>query len=1098
MNFSRETEAVRGLTVGEAPAADLLQSMVVNLQLTRSLMIQFTPEMLALAGDTCGTIPSPELLELIQGLLQQKANEASVRGDLPIWRYCLETMLHLRPGDTGYVFQLMRPLSELGDYSRVIELMEPIAFLLTDHPEALAQYTSFYVSAAYRLGRLDLVTKIRDGRAAAGMPAPEAEAALRRIASLERAGFSDIFTYEDPLEFNRVLSLAALALDEFAVIQALKNAEALGDGVADSRSLSLSLAIAGFMREESWSRPYRAALGLAASCLSRTGNVEAARRQWLASNLPGPGLEAFLVMAERRAELLGAPALDSLRKQPEWLHTRNEVGLAADADGERALADAFAMFHAAPSLETASRLWSMAYVAGRFTQIAQTAPVGLGPESPFERARTLQVAPLKGTSATPLWVLLTWHVEPDHMLQKLAAYAGDAKIILSVGSDAHPPGLARSTAALFCRNVHFLVRPVVAWGGQRGWHHNLLEVMEQFSRQAEPNAWLQLVCDRTYPLVSLPRLATRTSLGQAFRPNYSTSAWRKEWSEEVVDDLPKVYAGAMEEAFTTAAPKQFIELSTRSPMHGNSDFRLVASTFNFASEPLPIVVGGRSSVHRYMVSPYEADVKWMSFARLQELVDLSTEIGATFSRRLHPTVMRWAYSVLMKYQIRTGDPWVYISRKFVDRVLNDEGFDELFTVMNLGFAPEMNFLDTCTASFNLYDDISHHFHIVPSEVATDIALPQACSAADQLNKSFIRKTDPTESAGLMAFFAERIFEEHVGQGLHWIVAIGEFAADLDEPRPLIDPALLERFIGRRVDVRDLIGSRITPARFDRGCITAIENESVLATWGLEENTLVVTYADSQLGLKRYERAGGDHRVFTLAPAELVSPLNAWSAFLDFHLDDLRTDLDPEKFGSGRAQSALVQPSKWTGAATSEPAILSAFADTERFDIPTPTKKVDGGTYALREVDGVLVGLFSLDGYPAFLQVAGFAEARRRTAVHLKSAPLALAARWDEGKPSAVDGVLTRSGICGVWTLDLFEGAREVTLTDDNWITDMEGERTGRWFLREDGLQVLGLDGVRFGLADHIRLEDGAWRLSGWGWRNFKEAVSFVLHREAPH
>ena len=1090
------------LLSGKDPSKAELEEILANLPNARAVLSRLSVEELQAAGGVCisRAWPAP-LEEIVVELLQRCANEASARSDRTMWIGCLEVLMRLRPADLGYRLQILHPLAGEGAYGQIIELMEPHLdiLLLPEHLGSLAQHSAFTTSAAYQIGRLDLVRRIRDGRAPTGFPAPEAEAALRRAAALEQAGFGNVPIAKDLSPYCAALRDAALALDEYSVLKALNALSVMiPDAAAEIWSLRLAISVAGIMLHESWGRPYRAALNIAAGCLARSAAIEDARAQWSMSGLPEASFEPFLILTGRRPEAASGRTRVLLCDQPEWKRAREEGGLATDSDEEAAFLETLRDFYTSPDLDRASRVWSHAYLAGRFADLVNASPTSPDPGAPVERARSLQFAPLPDAQGVPLWLMMTCHKEPDQVLRKLAAYAGDATIVVSIGGDARPPGLARLTAALFCARIQFLVRPVVGWGGQRAGFHNVLEVLELFKTEAEPDAWFQLVCDRTYPLKSLRRLAQMTAGGDVFRPCTTTPAWRGEWADDIANTLPKVYADAMNEAFSTGAPKKFIELATQSPMHNSGDLRLSATMWNYSSRALPVDWDGRSSWHNYAISPFQADVRWMSFARLQELIDVSTEAKTTYARRMHPSTMRWAHSVLMKYTLRIGDPWVYISKPFVDRVLDDPGFDEVFAVMNLGFAPEMNFLDTFAASRDLLGGISHHYHINPAEVASDSFLPEVCKGADQFQKPFVRKTDPGQSERLMTFFSERIVEERVGQGLHWMVGGGAFADDLDEPRPRIDQALLNRFIRARVDVRDMIGRRTVQARLEQGCIVALDDGRIIATWAVAEGIMTVDHLDPHLGPKRYERAGGDGRVLTLVPSELVSPHNAWSAFLDFHLDGLRTDLDIESFGSRRAMAILAQPTTWIGAATPEPAILSAFADPDKSDIPTPTKTLQGGVYELRESDGgVLMALCSLDGVPAFLQVAGFVEARGRTAVHLKPATPELVSRYAAARNSNLRGAIQRTEIDGPWTLTVLEGSLDVVLDEGGWVLDIAALRIGRWSLREEGLQLLGLEHVKMGLADHLRLEDGLWTLSGWGWRNLQEAATFSLRQRRP-
>ncbi len=76
-------------------------------------------------------------------------------------------------------------------------------------------------------------------------------------------------------------------------------------------------------------------------------------------------------------------------------------------------------------------------------------------------------------------------------------------------------------------------------------------------------------------------------------------------------------------------------------------------------------------------------MRWMSFGRLTHFIDLMNETGSTYTRRMHPRVMQWAHSVLVKHKMRTGDPFLLMSRRFVDTILHNSDCNELFAASDL-------------------------------------------------------------------------------------------------------------------------------------------------------------------------------------------------------------------------------------------------------------------------------------------------------------------------------------------------------------------------------------------------------------------------------
>lgn len=997
-------------------------------------------------------------------LLQQCAYEAALVGRGPGWLAPMEMLIQLCPDDLGCKVQVALTLKEVGRLWDVIPIVEPYLAPFLGDVESHRPFLSVVVEAAYLLARIDLIEMMLPSLGVFSGMSVLAQTICRRVAFLQRAGLGPEQTTATTAEAE--LRSAAFLLDEISQIAALSALE--GRFARGSQEgLRLALILAGAAWRERWALAYRRALTLAAQCL--VSGLEAfAQACWTSADLPQPAFEPLLIAAG--------------------------LSTTEPADARRAFEAAFSAFHADPCLQTARSMWSTAYACGKFAQLIHIAPVSEDPGSSWERARAFATLGVPEVSDADLWVFMTWRTDSDRLLQTLAAYVGEATVVVGVGGDANPSAFARATTALLARKLHLLARPIVTWGDQRCMFHNLFEVLSAFRSRSSQDGWMQIVCDRTYPLKSMAGLKAWTTSGRITPTLLGPNAWNMEWPAETVDNLPSIYDGAINEAFERGFPEQFQTLATKSVFYGDNDSRLQVNVFNFSDKPCRITWDPRTSWHGYYVSAFEADVRWMSFARLQEYVDVGTETMSTFVRRLHPTTMRWAHKVLCKYDLRTGDPWVYVSRRYADRVMDDPGFDELFSVMNMGFAPEMNYLDTVAATFKLENDFFHHFQVLPGEAAIDSLLPMTCEGVDSRGRAFVRKTDPVAGKQLIGFFADRILEDHLASGVHWTVASGPFASDQEEPRPRLDEALMSRFIGAPVQIRDLLRRKALECCFQQGFILLEADQSLVASWRVEDGGLTVQFRDPALGVKRYERAAGDAEWLTLAPAELIGAHNQWSAVLDFALADMNIAGEAQMIGLGQGQSVLVQPAQWTGAGTSDAAILCAFADPERSALPTPTMTVPGGVYRIRQVNGALLALCSVDGMPALMEVCGSAQAGQRTAVHMTLASERQADQWEDGVDSSLVDHLPRPAIPGPWTLDLMEGRQIVQLGDDNWIYSQDREPVGRWFLRPDGLQVLGLSEVRMGLANHFRLDRGRWTLSGWGWRNMKDAVTFHLEQ----
>ena len=1011
-----------------------------------------------------GEVSEPARGRLVE-LLQQCAYKAALLGRGPDWLAPMEMLLVLSPNDLACKVQVAMRFRDVGRLSDVLPIVEPYLSPFLANAPSHWPFLSVVIEAAYSARRYDLIeAAIPNLGEFTGLDV-KARAMCKRIAFLQQAGLgpppAEIISNEARLH------AAAYALDEISQTNLLSDAD---DDLTSHEILRLALIIAGCARRDRWAGAYRRAVRLASKNMTST-LLDFAQGCWRSSLLPDEAFSAFLALTgvdSAGRELGGAPRADFMK--------------------------AYAEFHDRPSLATARGVWNGTFAHGDFAHLIHMAPTSTDAVNQGQIAREFETLGVPKESDADLWVFMTWRTDADRLLQTLAAYAGDATIVVGVGGDAQPSGFTRASAALLARNIHLLARPIVTWGDQRCMFHNLFAVLAAFRSRTGEDGWMQIVCDRSYPLQSMASLKHWTTSGEIRPTLLGPPAWNMEWSPETVQKLPALYDKAIEEAFERGYPEAFKALATQSPFYGENNDRLNVNVFNFASTPQRITWDPRTSWHGYYVSAFEADVRWMSFARLQEYIDVGTETMSTFVRRLQPATMRWAHSVLCKYDLRTGDPWVYVSRRFADRVMDDPGFDELFSVMNMGFAPEMNYLDTVAASFHLETDFYHHFQILPGEAALDPFLPQTCAGADRGGRAFVRKTDPTGGGELISFFANRILEDHLHQGLHWVVADGAFADDKEEPRPTLDQPLMQCFVGRPMRLRDLLNTWSLDCRFEADRIVGTSDGRTVATWRMEGGGVTVDFIEPAVGTKRYERPAGNAEQFTLAPAELVGAHNGWSVILEFSLSDMNASHQAPVIGLGYGQSILVRPAIWTGSGTSDAAILCAFADPQRSSFPTPTLRVEGGVYSMRQVQGALLALCSIDGLPALMEVCGSAQAGQRTAVHLRLASESHADHWDDGVDSRLDDQLGSADIPGLWRLDVMEGSTLVHLSADNWVRSENGAKLGRWFLRADGLQILGLTSVRMGLANLIRLECGVWRLSGWGWRSMRDAVTFHLEQ----
>lgn len=1091
-------KAVKDALKGAGPPENPIVEIGAHTALADACVVALGYEKLKALSDKQNAGERPDLLGLTINLLIQAAHKAIAEGDPDLG---MDLLIRLRvhaPHDVGVRLDLSRQMERLGRPQEVIALLEPMLATFDTLPAIYLERLGALVEAAVIFRRLDLVAVI--GRAVAartdgGFLPTIPQALCERMALLEGLGVVlGVLAERAEAPAERAYLPAILAHNDYAMIEAL-TPESLG-GMLD---VDLALTVAGIANAKGWSRAYRMALAAATDAVVVNGDVARARESWARSKLAPEGFEPFLlgVRARQEGALAGAAspeALQAVAAAPEVLAA--DAGVAGTV--EAAYLESFHGFHDRPNLATATACWRAAYRAGRFANLPRIAPLdsGNGAPGPTSKAASVVSARVRDGQASPLWLMMTWYADANRLLRTLTAYAGEGvKLIVSIGGDGRPADLSRASALLLVEDAQILIRPTVTWGGQRLLFQNVLEVMKAFSEMTTPDAWIQVVCDRSYPTVNLRQLRQHAAEGaESFRKYahfHGPWAWRREWPEDIVDNLPTLYNEAMDEVIETGRADKFRALATHPMFPAPPEFRFRSTTFNFSETPVSISGDIRASAHRYSISAYQQDVRWMSFSRLQEFVDTSSENGASYARRLHPLAMTWAHKTLLKYEMRNGSPFIFANRKYTDFIHSDERIPEMFSVMNLGFGPEMNFFDTVAASFDLKDDMVHHYVRFPAVDAVDSLLPTICEQADTTGRHFVRKSNPGQGGRVLEFLAERIFEAEPAGDFHWV---GTAPASDGERTllPVFDETVLESVLDAAVTLRDLKGEAPQWAALGRDGHIRDENGASVATWVFEHNGLTVRYDNPRWGVKRYERLVSDGRNLTLAPKEMIHEQNHWSLFIDIPLSSVRQDPAVTGLGTDRTRQVIETPRSWVGSRNREAALLCAFTDNESPAFPAPVAVADVGVYEIRQVDGDYVMLCAVGGDPALLRLSGVAEADGRFAVILSSATQAHADQWDASPHAAPSARLPIEQIIGRWRLDLLDGSRHIVLDSEGGVLDEQGAVVGGWTLRHDGLQILGLKGLRHALASQYRWQDGVWSLSGLGWKNLKDLASFRM------
>ena len=1069
MTVSDDVQTFNAILVGEAN--DFGEGFMPPAPRTpeaEAFLDALTPDALYYAADELSAGRFGPLQDTVEALLEHLGHQESVQGRPALALPAIERLHSLRPEHIGVRMWLAGALGEAGDPNRIVELFEPLIPSLVESPDSYSPYFRSLVIAAVSARRIDVLANLAANPPVSRIHADtRIDVAFKRGVDLREAGMkvAELRAMTGP--FGDALASAIMALDEFSFLQDTDLVSAAFPDAGPAKpAVRHLLILAKLAYKCGWSRAYRKSLQLAA----RRASVDVAKDDvetiWRDVGLPAAGFAPF------------------------WVWVRNEKN--GKSTGRPALKDVARSFSRNPGLEEAKRVWDAVYRSGAFADAAHFAPSDTAHSGPGGLARTLVYAEKAADDGPPLWVLVPWLKGADRLLRVLTAYVGQATTVVTVGGDGAPPDLGRLSALLLLDRAHILSRPVVSWGGQRGVHYNMFEVLDAFLAQAPTDAWMQIACDKSYPTLPLQRIAVQAGARKIRLQQSGTGppAWNKEWPEEVVQSLPQRYHSALEEGFRTGLANEFAQLATKSSYYGDNDSRLYPAIFNFTAEATS---ADSSSWHNYMVSGFEVDVRWMSFARLQAFVDVSSETRTTFARRHHPTVTRWVHQVLSKYDLRTGSPWVLLSHNYVKTALEHPDFPELYSALDLGFAPEMNFFDTIAASFDLADDFRHTYHVFGGQIVDDAELPAACVSADRDGLPFIRKTDPDRGARVLEFFSARIFDNDSAETLHWATVIGTPTTPDDDPRPKLDAHLIDRLSGSRVCIRDLFGRSREDGQFMADGAIRSTLGAQLASWTFAEGDLRVVYADPTRGTKLYKSVGGGPHSLTLAPAEIVYVGNGWGTFLDFNLEDIKSDPEVTLFAQAAYEEILDAPRRWVGAGHADAALLTIFSDPEQSNFPTPTLQVEGRVHEFRETTSGVLALATLNETPSLLALKGFAQTRYNRVLEFERANEADATAWGDAGPKRVMASSFKPGdMAGRWILTTLYGEYTLDFQDDNAVLDATGAVAGRWFARPDGVQLVGLPGLVFALVDQFRLVRSAWRLSGWGWLSMKDTVTFSL------
>jgi hypothetical protein len=522
-------------------------------------------------------------------------------------------------------------------------------------------------------------------------------------------------------------------------------------------------------------------------------------------------------------------------------------------------------------------------------------------------------------------------------------------------------------------------------------------------------------------------------------------------------------------------------------------YKIMGCSFNFSIEPQLFSRDANASSHSYSISPFSGDMRWPSFGRLTSFIDVSSEIGTTYTRRMHPIVSSWVSSVVDRHVLVTGDPFLLMSRTFASTILTDKSCRELFAAMDLGFAPEMNFFDTVMASpqYQMKNQAGHVYHRNDSSAAASaLDIPSASFASDMNKRMYMRKMIGAKSAEFIQNFSEKIASDSPIDKYFLAVTVNMTKVAGRETFPSLTQYILECLLDVRCVAQDFLGKYKHSFFIKPDGIVKSEEFDGDISWSFSGGVLNILWNSRIINYRKFT-SDGISLVFV--PDEVVSIENNWSIFLKFDLKDICGEGDfivsilPDiSLNLGQIEG------EWLGSNSRIAAVLTSFDEQEILDYPVAVERKKGIIHEIRQVNGTDIVLASVNGFPSLLRTESRYVANGRCVTVMMAASAEDLDAWDEG--------YVGGGIVQLWKCDIIGRARVETLSDkldvefapDSSVRDLSGATIGRWLAKPGGLWIFGIKGMRVCLATQFTNCEGIWRFSGWAQKNLKDLVTFSI------
>lgn len=1044
--------------------------------------------------------------ETVLPLLHTAANEYRGQGQHAEAKSVFERILRHVPSDYNVRAVLADYALQSHDHDTFANLLTPAIPMLLENPVLHGRILGHYCRHAFVRhdfgSALAIYKAVGSSQSLLDGGDESAIAILDRLELLKTLAASDLVDVNlayDQGGTEPLLIGALFALDEYDLMTGVAQAErSVTDGVG-TRAVQLAWVAAQVAAAHRWGRGYRAACRLVSRLLASTRDVEAATLRLKASNASGPVLHALLTGA------MAKDVVSGYRRDDLAVLRRSQADFLEPAAGSDDLAASLKTFGARPTLETAEAVWHASYEAADFERLLAHAPCGRH-DDPLSRHASdplhdrwhaaFEVSSLgvPTDNGPAVWYFITWHAEVERLFRLFGSLSRAANTyVISVGGSEPIERFPQVSALMLAGNVNLHYRPSVSWGGQKLLFQNVFDILECFSARTNDDAVFQIICNKTYPLTGPIEFATlmgqpgHRAIYAKRRYSVPPPAWHMEWPDAVVAELPTVYNQALDDVFRNAKLDRFSDLAKFPMIYDSSDFRLNMSAFNFSPRAETFEGQYKGGGQQYMIAGHSADMRWMSFGRLTHFIDLMNEAGSTYSRRMHPRVMQWAHSVLVKHKMRTGDPFLLMSRRFVDTILHNSNCNELFAASDLGFAPEMNFFDTIayTPEYDMGNEILHHYFRTETNVGAEKDIPAATFAADVQKLLFMRKMEPDLSGPFIQNFAERCNEERGA-------ATSFLATSAEDPsvRACVPPTLLDLLgsdlANLRIRLRDLRGTPHFLGYFGPdGRLVHADGTVADGTWSVTDSSLSITFP---WGTKIYEQIATDGSVLILPPSEIVSVRNGWSLFMEIDLADLLA-----RRASRLVLDNTLHPSaetSWVASRSWEIALLASLERRDPHGYPAAFSRPGVEVIDFRGDAGQGMALCAVDAYPVLSRLHSVSFADGRAVWVWGRASAECRESWPTADARRPEIALSAENLVGSCRIDTIRGVENVIFLEGGVLASESQSLIGHWFVESGAVWLLGLPGLMIARATQFQRVGDVWSASGWGWSALGKADSF--------